>query len=142
VVLKPVGYEADSDVVTSGEVMVFVGDSFVVTVRHGEEAPAGGRTAPSGGGAGDAAARAHGGAVLDRRRRVDHYVDVAGELQTDLEELEAAVFSPTGGGSRTTASRIYTFKRQILEFRRATGPLAQPLARLAGVGRRRPGCRS
>ena len=65
---------------------------------------------------------------------VDHYVDVAGELQTDLEELEAAVFSPAGGGSRTTASRIYAFKRQILEFRRATGPLAQPLARLARVG--------
>src|SRR5213595_1276494 len=38
-VLKPVGYEAKSDIVTSGEVMVFIGDSFVVTVRHGEEAP-------------------------------------------------------------------------------------------------------
>ncbi|MFJ8138225.1 magnesium/cobalt transporter CorA [Streptomyces sp. NPDC096013] len=134
VVLKPVGYEADSDVVTSGEVMVFVGDSFVVTVRHGEEAPL-------------AAVRhrleeepemlRHGPtAVLYSIADavVDHYVDVAGELQTDLEELEAAVFSPTGGGSRTTASRIYAFKRQILEFRRATGPLAQPLTRLAGVG--------
>ncbi|MEV0735761.1 magnesium/cobalt transporter CorA [Streptomyces sp. NPDC050549] len=134
VVLKPVGYEADDDVVTSGEVMVFVGDSFVVTVRHGEEAPL-------------AAVRhrleeepevlRHGPtAVLYSIADavVDHYVDVAGELQTDLEELEAAVFSPTGGGSRTTASRIYAFKRQILEFRRATGPLAQPLARLAGVG--------
>ncbi|MFJ6898510.1 magnesium/cobalt transporter CorA [Streptomyces hokutonensis] len=134
VVLKPVGYEADSDVVTSGEVMVFVGDSFVVTVRHGEEAPL-------------AAVRhrleeepkmlRHGPtAVLYSIADavVDHYVDVAGELQTDLEELEAAVFSPAGGGSRTTASRIYAFKRQILEFRRATGPLAQPLARLAGVG--------
>ncbi|MFE2420051.1 magnesium/cobalt transporter CorA [Streptomyces hokutonensis] len=134
VVLKPVSYEADSDVVTSGEVMVFVGDSFVVTVRHGEESPL-------------AAVRhrleeepamlRHGPtAVLYSIADavVDHYVDVAGELQTDLEELEAAVFSPAGGGSRTTASRIYAFKRQILEFRRATGPLAQPLARLAGVG--------
>ncbi|MFJ3897012.1 magnesium/cobalt transporter CorA [Streptomyces sp. NPDC090083] len=134
VVLKPVAYEADSDVVTSGEVMVFVGDSFVVTVRHGMEAPL-------------AAVRhrleeepemlRHGPtAVLYSIADavVDHYVDVAGELQTDLEELEAAVFSPVGGGSRTTASRIYAFKRQILEFRRATGPLAQPLARLAGVG--------
>lgn len=63
---------------------------------------------------------------------VDHYVVVADELGTDLAELEAEVFSPTGGGSRHTASRIYAFKRQILEFRRATGPLAQPLARLAG----------
>ena len=54
--------------------------------------------------------------------------------QTDLEELEAEVFSPDVGGSRNTASRIYTFKRQILEFRRATGPLAAPLGRLAGTG--------
>ena len=63
---------------------------------------------------------------------VDHYLEVADELQTDLEELEAEVFSPDGGGSRNTASRIYTFKRQMLEFRRATGPLAAPLTRLAG----------
>ena len=133
-VLKPVGYEAKSDIVTSGEVMVFIGDSFVVTVRHGEEAPL-------------AAVRhrleeepemlRHGPtAVLYSIADavVDHYVEVAGELGTDLGELEAEVFSPTGGGSRHTASRIYAFKRQILEFRRATGPLAQPLARLAGGG--------
>jgi magnesium transporter len=59
---------------------------------------------------------------------------VATELQTDLEELEAEVFSPDGGGSRHTASRIYSFKRQVLEFRRATGPLTLPLTRLAGPG--------
>ncbi|MEV0172478.1 magnesium/cobalt transporter CorA [Streptomyces sp. NPDC050803] len=133
-VLKPVGYEPKSDIVSSGEVMVFIGDSFVVTVRHGEEAPL-------------AAVRhrledepemlRHGPtAVLYSIADavVDHYVDVADELGTDLEELEAEVFSPTGGGSRHAASRIYNFKRQVLEFRRATGPLAQPLARLAGGG--------
>lgn len=65
---------------------------------------------------------------------VDHYVDVADELGTDLDELEAEVFSPARGGSRHTASRIYAFKRQVLEFRRATGPLAQPLERLADTG--------
>jgi magnesium transporter len=132
-VLKPVVYEPDSDAVSSGELMLFVGDSFVVTVRHGEGSSL--------------------GAVRDRLERepellgkgptsvlyavtdavVDHYLDVATELQTDLEELEAEVFSP-GGGSRNTASRIYTFKRQILEFRRATGPLTVPLTRLAGAG--------
>ncbi|MCL8012355.1 magnesium/cobalt transporter CorA [Streptomyces sp. AS02] len=133
-VLKPVGYEPKSDIVSSGEVMVFIGDSFVVTVRHGEEAPLGAvrrrlehepemlRHGPT--------------AVLYTIADavVDHYVDVADELGTDLEELEADVFSPTGGSSRHTASRIYAFKRQILEFRRATGPLAQPLTRLAGTG--------
>jgi magnesium transporter len=133
-VLKPVGYEAASDIVTSGEVMVFVGDSFVVTVRHGEEAPLAQvrhrledepemlRHGPT------AVLYSIADAV------VDHYLEVAGELSTDLEELETEVFSPTGGGSRHTASRIYAFKRQVLEFRRATGPLTQPLARLAGNG--------
>ncbi|MEV3854727.1 magnesium/cobalt transporter CorA [Streptomyces sp. NPDC050095] len=134
VVLKPVVYEPKSDQVSTGELMLFLGDSFVVTVRHGEGAPL-------------AAVRkrleddpeflAHGPtavlySVTDAA--VDHYLEVANELGTDLEELEAEVFSPDRGGSRDTASRIYTFKRQILEFRRATGPLALPLARLSGVG--------
>ncbi|MFB7505945.1 CorA family divalent cation transporter, partial [Streptomyces broussonetiae] len=38
-VLKPVVYEAESDAVSSGEIMVFSGDCFVVTVRHGEGSP-------------------------------------------------------------------------------------------------------
>ncbi|AIR97401.1 magnesium/cobalt transporter CorA [Streptomyces glaucescens] len=133
-VLKPVVYEPESDAVSSGELMVFLGDGFVVTVRHGEGAPL-------------AAVRRR----LEREPEllvkgptavlyavadatVDHYLEVAGELQNDLEELETEVFSPDQGGSRHTASRIYTFKRQILEFRRAAGPLALPLTRLAETG--------
>ena len=122
--------------------MLFLGDSFVVTVRHGEGSPLKAvrhrleqdpdmmRLGPT--------------AVLYSiaDATVDHYLEVATELQTDLEEVEAEVFSPNGGGSRHTASRIYTFKRQILEFRRATGPLAVPLTRLAGSGVSGPGCRS
>ncbi len=65
---------------------------------------------------------------------VDHYIEVAGELQVDLEELEAEVFRPSGTDAKNTASRIYTFKRQVLEFRRATGPLGAPMERLAGAG--------
>jgi magnesium transporter len=132
-VIKPVVYDAAGDTVSSGEVMVFLGDAFVVTVRHGEGAPL--------------------TAVRDRLEKepellgkgptavlygiadaaVDHYLDVATELQTDLEGLEAEVFSPDDGGSRHTASRIYNFKRQVLEFRRAVGPLGPPLSRLAGT---------
>ncbi|MFJ6659133.1 magnesium/cobalt transporter CorA [Streptomyces sp. NPDC091377] len=133
-VLKPVLYEPESDAVSTGEVMIFIGDGFVVTVRHGEGSPL---------------------AAVRRRLEqdpellvkgptavvyaiadavVDHYLEVAGELQTDMEELEAEVFSPEGGGSRNTAMRIYTFKRQVLEFRRASGPLTLPLTRLAGFG--------
>ncbi|MGW7206915.1 magnesium/cobalt transporter CorA [Streptomyces sp. NPDC054837] len=133
-VLKPVVYEPESDRVSTGEVMLFIGEGFVVTVRHGEGSPLKVvrqrlEKEPELLGKGPTAVLY---AVSDAV--VDHYLDVATELQTDLEELEAEVFSPDGGGSRHTASRIYTFKRQILEFRRATGPLALPLTRLAAVG--------
>ncbi|GGV82032.1 magnesium transport protein CorA [Streptomyces gelaticus] len=133
-VIKPVVYEQTSDTVTTDELMAFIGDSFVVTVRHGEGAPL-------------AAVRRrleaepqvlkHGPtavlyAISDAV--VDHYIEVAGELQIDLEELETEVFAPTGvGDTKGTASRIYTFKRQILEFRRAAGPLSAPMARLASA---------
>ncbi|GAA4783086.1 magnesium/cobalt transporter CorA [Streptomyces ziwulingensis] len=133
-VLKPVVYEPESDTVSSGEVMVFLGDAFVVVVRHGEGAPLKAirqrlEREPELLGKGPTSVLY---AIADAT--VDHYLDVATELQTDLEELETEVFSPDGGGSRNTASRIYTFKRQILEFRRATGPLAVPVHRLAGTG--------
>ncbi|WP_406433951.1 magnesium/cobalt transporter CorA [Streptomyces sp. NBC_00631] len=133
VVLKPVTYEPKSDTVTSGELMIFIGDSFVVTVRHGTPSPLGDirrhleeqhemlKHGPTG------VLHSISDAV------VDHYLEVATELQNDLEELETEVFSPSGGGSHT-ASRIYTFKRQILEFRRATVPLALPMTKLAGAG--------
>ncbi|MFI5639225.1 magnesium and cobalt transport protein CorA [Streptomyces goshikiensis] len=131
VVLKPVSYDEDRDTVTAGELMVFIGDSFVVTVRHGE-------------GAALSAVRQrlehepnvlrHGPtavlyAVSDAV--VDHYIDVAAELQADLEELEAEVFAPNAADTKNTAGRIYAFKRQVLEFRRATTPLLLPMDRLA-----------
>jgi magnesium transporter len=133
-VLKPVVYEPESDQVSTGEIMMFLGDSFVVTVRHGEGAPLKAVRArlenePELLGKGPTAVLY---AISDAV--VDHYLDVATELQTDLEEVETEVFSPEVGSSRNTASRIYTFKRQVLEFRRATGPLTLPMSRLAGTG--------
>ncbi|MFF2524288.1 magnesium and cobalt transport protein CorA [Streptomyces liangshanensis] len=141
-VLKPVEYEPRTDTVTTGELMIFIGDSFVVTVRHGEGSPLGEvrRRLEA-----DPSVLKHGPtavmyAVSDEV--VDHYTEVAEELQVDLEELEAEVFAPNGGdgssgssrpsSGTSTAARIYGFKRQVLEFRRATGPLAAPMARLAG----------
>ncbi|MCH0539473.1 magnesium and cobalt transport protein CorA [Streptomyces sp. MUM 203J] len=133
-VLKPVVYGPEADTVAASELMVFMGDSFVVTVRHGEGAPLSEvrrrlEAAPE--------VLRHGPtsvlyAVSDAV--VDHYIDVAAELQTDLEELESRVFRPHGGNPKDTAARIYTFKRQVLEFRRAAGPLAAPVQRLAGAG--------
>ncbi|WP_411083781.1 magnesium/cobalt transporter CorA [Streptomyces sp. cmx-18-6] len=134
-VVKPVVYESSSDTVSADELMIFIGDSFVVTVRHGGSAPlANVRSRLEA----DPRILAHGPtsvlyAISDAV--VDHYIDVAGELQVDLEELETEVFAPTGtGDSSNTAASIYTFKRQVLEFRRATGPLTAPMTRLAGAG--------
>ncbi|MEU6854642.1 magnesium/cobalt transporter CorA [Actinacidiphila alni] len=130
-VVKPLRYDDEHSRITADELMVFIGDSFVVTVRHGEV-----RTAA------EVRTRMeqspevlrHGPvavlyAICDAV--VDDYLDIAGELQVDLEELEEEVFSPTGGGSTQTAGVIYSFKRQVLEFRRATVPLIEPMARLA-----------
>lgn len=130
-VVRPLRYDDEAGRVTADELMVFIGDSFVVTVRHGHA-----RTAA------DARARMeqspevlrHGPvavlyAICDAV--VDDYLDIATELQLDLEELEEQVFSPTGGDSARVAGVIYSFKRQVLEFRRAIAPLTEPMARLA-----------
>jgi len=129
-VVRPLTYDDAQARITTSELMIFIGESFVVTVRHGES-----RTAA------DVRARMektpevlrHGPvavlyAICDSV--VDSYVDIAVELQVDLEELEEQVFSPVAGGSGKVAGVIYSFKRQVLEFRRATSPLTEPLARL------------
>ncbi|MFI0738439.1 magnesium and cobalt transport protein CorA [Streptomyces sp. NPDC021100] len=134
VVLKPVVYDDHADTVSTGELMLFLGDSFVVTVRHGvgnplselrarlEDQPDLLRCGPT------AVLYAVSDAV------VDHYTEVSGLLQADLDELETEVFAPIGIDNKNIASRIYAFKRQVVEFRRATVPLAEPVARLAGAG--------
>src|SRR5205823_6219970 len=109
-------YDVHADTVTASELMLFVGDSFVVTVRHGEASPLSAvrkrlehqpeilRHGPT------AVLYAVSDAV------VDHYIEVAGELQLDLEGLEAEVFSPVRGDTKNTAAEIYSFKREVMEF--------------------------
>jgi magnesium transporter len=119
---------ATSEVVDTGEVMVFVGPHYVITVRHGE----------------------HGGLAGLRRSLeeqpdllclgpssvlyavadsvVDTFVDVATAVEDDVDELEASVFSP----ERTDdIGRLYQLKRELLALRRAVSPLEVPLEKLA-----------
>ncbi|WP_030055571.1 MULTISPECIES: magnesium and cobalt transport protein CorA [Streptomyces] len=129
VTLKTLGYAPGAHVVTVGEVMVFLGPDFVMTVRHGEDSPLGGlrarleqepellRFGPS--------SVLH--SVADTI--VDGYVEVAAALQSDLDDLEADIFTPTRVG-RDTAGRIYGYKRQVMSVRRATGPLLEPMLTL------------
>lgn len=127
VVLKTLRYiEATSDVET-GELMLFVGDQFVLTVRKGEvNALAGVRqrleTKPellkSG-----ALAVMH--AVIDQV--VDTYRAIDMDLLDDLSAIEEAVFADD---REVTGTDIYKLKREVLEFKRGAVPLVGPLRRL------------
>ncbi|HYO86011.1 MAG TPA: magnesium/cobalt transporter CorA [Dermatophilaceae bacterium] len=124
VVLKPVRYiEASSDVET-GELMMFVGPHFVLTVRKGEASPLDDlrrklEARPD--------ALRHGPvavmhAVIDLV--VDAYRRIAVELNQDLEQIEERVFV---GDQGVQGADIYKLKREVLEFKRGAVPLVVPL---------------
>lgn len=128
VVLKTLRYVEETSDIESGEVMLFVGEGFVVTVRHGDGNPlAGVRSRLES----DRKLLALGPsavlyAICDTV--VDTYTAIAAEVEQDLEELEVAVFSGERG---PRAERIYALKREVLEFRRAALPLVEPMRQLA-----------
>jgi magnesium transporter len=119
---------ATSEVVDTGEVMVFLGANYVITVRHG-------------GHSGLAELRSR----LEEQRDllclgpsavlyavadlvVDNFVEVASAVEEDVDELEASVFSP----DRTDdIGRLYQLKRELMALRRAVTPLEMPLQKLA-----------
>jgi magnesium transporter len=128
VVLKTAHYHDDTETVEIGEILLFVGEGFIVTVRHGtatelhdvrietESRPDLLSCGPG--------AVLH--AIVDRV--VDDYEPVLAGIEDDIEELEQEVFSP----QRTNPTeRIYKLKREVLEMHRATAPLQEPLHKLA-----------
>jgi magnesium transporter len=127
-VLKTARYLEDEEEVEFGEILVFVGDGFLVTVRHGEgselhgvrqrveERPEMLRCGPG--------AVLH--AIVDKV--VDDYEPVLAGIEDDIEEVEQDVFSP----ERTSpAERIHKLSREVVGFHRATSPLIGPLRELA-----------
>jgi magnesium transporter len=132
VVLKTACY-VEPDDIAFGEILLFVGESFVVSVRHGAASDLHGVREEIEGRR--ALLRNGPGAVLHAiaDRVVDDYLPVIQELDNDISELEADVFSPE---EHTYADRIYKLKREVLEFRRAVVPLVVALERL-GAGRYR-----
>ncbi|HSK90015.1 MAG TPA: magnesium/cobalt transporter CorA [Euzebyales bacterium] len=128
VVLKPARYDDDAEEVSYGEIMMFIGERFVVSVRHGGLSPL-------------SAVRdrleaqpkllRHGPlavlyAVLDRV--VDEYLPIVTQLDRDVQEVEEDVFSVDGGNP---TERIYRLKRQVLGFHQATTGLIEPLELLS-----------
>ncbi|MEP9383307.1 magnesium/cobalt transporter CorA [Nocardioides sp. KR10-350] len=129
-VIKTLWYVDVDDAVETGEVNVFLGPDYVVTVRHGR----GSKLAPA----------RH---LLESERGiltqgpfsalyavadfiVDGYLSVVSELTTDVDEVETSVFSD----QRTRDSaRIYRLKRELAEVRRAVMPLRDPIRRFASA---------
>ncbi|SOE10537.1 magnesium transporter [Streptomyces sp. 2323.1] len=119
VVLRAARYLDDREEVDFGELHVFVGRDFVITVRHG--------------GAPDLSAVRHRMedtpellkrgpeavlyAILDAV--VDGYAPVVAGVQNDIDEIETEVF----GGDPRVSRRIYELSREVVEFQRATRPL-------------------
>jgi magnesium transporter len=125
-VLRPARYIDESETVEFGEVHIFAGPSFVITVRQ-SEAPdlAGVRH--------DLEARPdllrrgtvailH--AIMDRV--VDDYVPVVSGVENDIDEIEDEVF----GGSVDVSRRVYELTREVISFQRATKPLMPMLDQL------------
>ena len=130
VVLKTARYVDPEEVVGLGEIQVFLGEGYVITVRHGdaselhsvrealEDDPKRLERGP--------------GAVLHAiaDRVVDDYFPALEGLEEDVDQVEDQVFSPARQDSGAVAERIYKLKREVLEFYRATAPLIEPFDRL------------
>lgn len=130
-VLKTLTYTDDTEQIETGEIMVFVGPDFVITVRHGDHNPLG-----------DVRRRAEADTEFLKKGAiavvyavcdavVDGYEVISEKVQTAITELEAEVFSPQ---RVNLVERIYSLKREVLEFQRAVGPLV-PVARGLVTGR-------
>ncbi len=131
VVLKTARYDDVTETVAFAELLLFVGDSYVVSVRHGDASSL-------------AAVRQRVETDLDRIRCgpmavlhavVDHVVDdympVLDGLDNDMAEIEAEVFAADRPRGLDPTRRIFKLKREVLELYRNTQPLLEPLGRLA-----------
>ncbi len=125
-VLRPARYLDDVERVEFGELHVFTGADFVVTIRHAE-APDLGRVRHRL--EGNPELLGHGPeavlyAILDQV--VDEYGPVVAGLENDIDEIEDQLFQ----GDRKVSRRIYDLSREVIEFQRATRPLLDVLAAL------------
>ena len=127
VVLKPARYREADSAVELGEILIFIGDGFIITVRHGEAALHDVRLRTEARSdlleCGPGAALY---AIVDWI--VDNYQPVVAALDRDVEMVEAEVFSPS---PVNTAERIFDLKREVLALHAAVAPLDEPLERLA-----------
>jgi magnesium transporter len=127
VVLKTARYIDEDETVEFGEIFLFVGERFLVAVRHGEASALGDvrhdlEASPHRLACGPSAVL-H--AIVDHV--VDDYLPVIHGIEKDIEEVEEQVFSHRG---ENPVERIYNLKREVLDFHRASVPLIDAVARL------------
>jgi magnesium transporter len=125
-VLSAARYLDDVEEVEFGELHVFMGPNFVITLRHAESPE---MTAVLSRVESEPELLALGPeailyAVLDRV--VDGYGPVVRGLENDIDEIETQIFS----GDPKVSRRIYELSREVIEFRRATQPLKRILRNL------------
>ncbi|WP_370614000.1 magnesium/cobalt transporter CorA [Mumia sp. Pv 4-285] len=127
VVMRTLEYDDDTSTVSVGEVSMFVGPHYAITVRHGtwprlddirERAAA----QPALLEFGSVAAAYH---VVDSV--VDAYLAIADALTEDVEEVEDAVFAQA---SPDSTARVYLLKRELVAFRKAVVPIHTPITGL------------
>ncbi len=130
-VLRPARYLDDVEEVEFGEVHLFAGPDFVITLRHSEApdlADVRHRLEDSP----ELLARGPSAilyAVLDRV--VDEYAPVVAGLENDIDEIETEVFD----GDPKVSRRIYQLTREVIDFERAVTPLCGMIATLnVGIG--------
>jgi magnesium transporter len=119
---------ATSEIVSPGQVLVFLGHHFVITIRRGEHAELTTlrqslEAQPERLAQGPSTVLYH---IADKI--VDDYLAVVSAIERDLDEIESRVFGATG---RYEIDRVYQLKRELIEFKRCVIPLAAPLSRLA-----------
>ena len=125
-VLRPARYIDSTEQVEFGELHVFTGPDFVVTIRQAEtpdlgqvrrrleRSPALLRLGPE----------AVLYAIVDQV--VDEYAPVVAGLENDIDEIEDQLFQ----GDPQVSRRIYELSREVIGFQRATHPLLEVLASL------------
>jgi magnesium transporter len=123
VILRTARYDSEAKEVEFGEISIFVGPSFVITVRQGVASDLHGARLrleehPELLASGTAAAL---WAILDKV--VDDYTPVVEGLERDIEEVERTVFA----GAVAPTERIYALRREVTDFYRAVHPLLAPL---------------
>jgi magnesium transporter len=126
-VIKTVFFDKAKQAITTGELMCFISDHFIVIVRHGEghplttvrhdleQKPELLKLGPF--------AVLH--AVADRI--IDGYINIATALEEEVVGVENKVFS---GKRKTFSQEIYFLKREIIEFKHSIEPLIIPLNKL------------